>query len=247
MDEPFKGLRILKVYGLNKSSITEALKTLSDRRDDIEWEVLPFLHENHIVISLEGYDNTILDMKLDRMEKEIFDILNPFVFASGDQKMEEVVGNMLEERDLTISVAESCTGGLIGNLLTNVPGSSSYFLGGVIVYSNRSKVDLLNVSSKTIQEYGAVSDQAVREMAEGVKKKFKSPMGLAITGIAGPSGGSTEKPVGTVFIGLAVEKEVFSGRYRFHGAREQIKQNSSTMALDWVRRYLNDDPFLPGI
>lgn len=154
---------------------------------------------------------------------------------------------MLVDRGLTIAVAESCTGGLIGNLLTDIPGSSQYFLGGIIVYSNRSKVDLLGVSPETIKTYGAVSPQTAGEMALGVKNRLDSHLGLAVTGIAGPDGGTGEKPVGTVFFGLAVEKELFSGGYRFHGDRGQVKQQSASMALDWVRRYLNADPFLPGI
>ncbi|UCF57576.1 MAG: CinA family protein, partial [Deltaproteobacteria bacterium] len=145
-----------------------------------------------------------------------------------------------------ISVAESCTGGLIGNLLTNVAGSSTYFLGGVVVYSNKSKVDLLDVSPETLEKYGAVSDLVVREMAEGVRKRLTSDMALSVSGIAGPEGGTRDKPVGTVYIGLAADNEVFSGKYRFWGTREHIKLNTSMMALDWVRRYLNEDPFLPG-
>ena len=161
--------------------------------------------------------------------------------------MEGMVGEMLGERGLTVSVAESCTGGLIGNLLTNVAGSSEYFQGGVVVYSNQSKVDLLNVSPKTIEKYGAVSDQTVREMARGVKKRINTDMALAVTGIAGPDGGSEDKPVGTVHIGLATGNEIYSRKYRFWGTREQVKLNTSMMALDWVRRDLNGDSFLPGL
>ena len=154
---------------------------------------------------------------------------------------------MLMEKNMTISVAESCTGGLIGHRLTNVPGSSIYFLGGVIVYSNQSKAELLNVREETLKKYGAVSDQTVREMAFGIRKQLKTDLGLAVTGIAGPDGGTKEKPVGTVHIGLASKDNTYSGKYRFWGNREQVKSNTSTMALDWVRRWLNGDPFLPGI
>jgi len=161
--------------------------------------------------------------------------------------MEDEIGTILSERGLTISVAESCTGGLIGNLITDVPGSSRYFLGGIIAYSNQSKMEILNVSPKTIAEYGAVSDQTVREMAGGVRKLFNSHLGLAVTGIAGPDGGSREKPVGTVFIGLAMEGNIFATGYRFHGTRGNIKQETANMALDYLKRYLNGNPFLPGI
>jgi nicotinamide-nucleotide amidase len=164
-----------------------------------------------------------------------------------EESIEKLIGKMLADRGLTISVAESCTGGLIGSMITDVPGSSHYFLGGIIAYSNQSKIEILNVSSKTIEEHGAVSDQTVREMAWGAKRLFNSNLGLAITGIAGPEGGSIEKPVGTVFIGLAAEDRIFTAGYRFHGTRGEIKQETARMALDNLRRYLNGDTFLPGI
>jgi nicotinamide-nucleotide amidase len=157
------------------------------------------------------------------------------------------VGEMFLQKKLTLSVAESCTGGLIGNLLTNVPGSSGYFLGGVIAYSNEAKRALLGVSKQTLDTHGAVSDPAAREMAAGVRRELKADLGLSVTGIAGPDGGSDEKPVGTVHIGLASGDETFSGKYRFWGKREQNKLNSAMMALDWVRRYLHGNPFLPGL
>jgi nicotinamide-nucleotide amidase len=121
-----------------------------------------------------------------------------YVFATGDRTMEGVVGGMLKERGLTLSLAESCTGGLIGNLMTNVPGSSEYFMGGVVAYSNQAKKDLLGVSPETLDQYGAVSDQTVREMAACARERFRADLSLAVSGIAGPDGGSPEKPVGTV-------------------------------------------------
>jgi nicotinamide-nucleotide amidase len=159
----------------------------------------------------------------------------------------KLIGKMLADRGLTISVAESCTGGLIGSIITDVPGSSRYFLGGIIAYSNQSKMEILNVSPRTIAEHGTVSGQTVQEMAGGIKRLFNSHLGLAVTGIAGPEGGSREKPVGTVFIGLAAEDRIFTTGYRFHGTRGEIKQETARMALDYLRRYLNDDTFLPGI
>ncbi|GAJ18323.1 unnamed protein product, partial [marine sediment metagenome] len=170
-----------------------------------------------------------------------------YIFASDDKTMEAVVGELLKDRKLTLSVAESCTGGLIGHRLTSVPGSSFYFERGAVVYSNRSKVEMLGVKQQTIDSYGAVSDQTVREMAEGIKKVAKTDMGLAVTGIAGPEGGTEYKPVGTAFVGLSVEGEIFSDEYRFSGDREKVKLHTSEMALDWVRRYLNGYPFIPGV
>jgi nicotinamide-nucleotide amidase len=184
---------------------------------------------------------------LDETEMEIRSRLGACVFATGEQRMEEVVGETLRKRALTISVAESCTGGLIGHLLTNVPGSSGYFLGGMITYSNESKEGLLGVSSETLEKYGAVSDWTVQDMARGVRERLNSDIGLAVSGIAGPDGGTTEKPVGTVHIGLAANDEVLSKKYRFQGIREEIKLNAAMTALDCVRRYLYGDPFLSGI
>jgi nicotinamide-nucleotide amidase len=170
-----------------------------------------------------------------------------YIFADGNHGMEDVVGHMLTAKNLTISVAESCTGGMIGHRLTNVPGSSLYFQGGVVVYSDQSKTKLLSVRKETLEKYGAVSDKTVREMACGVRKYIKTDLGLAVTGIAGPDGGTKEKPVGSVHIGLATKDDTYSEKYRFWGNREQVKSNTSMMALDWIRRWLNGDPFLPGI
>jgi nicotinamide-nucleotide amidase len=238
--------RILKLYGLTEPKIAELLKDLPGKRENVILGFYPQFPENHITISLRGHDEPTVMGELDRVEKEIRKRVGSYVFATGNQRIEDVLGEMLRERGESLSVAESCTGGLIGNLLTNSPGSSTYFLGGVVVYSNPSKMDLLDVSQQTLETFGAVSDQTVREMAEGVRKRLKTDIGLSVSGIAGPDGGTKEKPVGTVHIGLAVEKEIFSGKYRFWGTREQIKLNTSMMALDWVRRYLNEDSFLPS-
>lgn len=162
-------------------------------------------------------------------------------------RVEEEIGRILRDRDLTISTAESCTGGLIGHMITSVPGSSLYFSGGVIVYGNRSKVELLRVSPETLDKHGAVSGRTVEEMAAGVKSLFDSGLGLAVTGIAGPDGGSREKPVGTVFIGVAMENNIFSERYLFHGSREQIKKRTAETSLTWVKGILYGNPFVPGL
>ena len=239
--------RILKLYGLNEPGIAEILKDLPRKNENILLGFYPHFPENHITISLRGQDERTVMGELDRAEQEVRSLLGPYIFANGVESMEEVVGEKLRNKGLTISVAESCTGGLIGNLLTNTPGSSNYFMGGLMVYSNQSKIDLLNVSQEAIEKKGAVSDKTVREMTEGVKKRIGTDIGLAVTGIAGPEGGSREKPVGTVYIGLSTDRETFTGKYRFWGTRKQIKKNTAIMALDWVRRYLNGDPFLPGL
>lgn len=239
--------RILKLYGLSEPDIAEILKDLTRRSENVILGFYPHFPENHVTISLRGHDESSVTSELGRMEKEIRRLVGPFIFATENKTMEGVVGEMLRDRKLTISIAESCTGGLIGDLLTNIAGSSNYFQGGVVVYSNKSKMDLLKVSYDTIEKYGAVSEQTVKEMAEGVKRRMNTDIGLAVTGIAGPDGGSREKPVGTVHIGLAAGNDIFSRKYRFWGTRKQVKLNTSMMTLDWVRRYLNEDSHFPGI
>lgn len=239
--------RVLKLYGLNEPAIAEILKQLEGRTGDVLFGYYPRHPENHITISLRGEDEPAVTRELDRVEEEVRRLVGPYVFATGTMTMEEVIGQTLVEQALTLSVAESCTGGMIGHLITNAPGSSHYFQGGVVVYSNASKACLLKVRPETLERHGAVSDATVREMAVGVKEALKTDLGLAVTGIAGPDGGSEQKPVGTVFLGLSKGEDVFSRKYRFWGNREQIKANSSMMALDWVRRFLNGDPFLPGL
>jgi nicotinamide-nucleotide amidase len=239
--------RIFKVYGLSESYIAETFKDLSDELKRVRYGFYPSFPENHITITVQGKKHEEIEREFNRAEEKIRNLLGPYIFASDDKSMEAIVGGLLKERKLTIAVAESCTGGLIGHRLTSISGSSLYFERGLIVYSDQSKVEMLGVKQKTIDSYGAVSDQTVREMAEGIKKTAKTDMGLAVTGIAGPLGGTENKPVGTVFIGLSVDGEIFSGQYRFSGQRDKVKLNTSEMALDWVRRYLNGYPFIPGI
>lgn len=244
---PIMRQRILKLYGLNEPGIAEIFKKIQGKTGNIVFGFYPRFPENHITISLRGQDEPTVIKELDRVEMKVRRLVGSYIFAAGDQNMEEVVGHLLLEKNLSISVAESCTGGLIGHRLTSVPGSSSYFHGGVVVYSNQSKVDLLRVDPRTLETHGAVSERTVEEMARGVKDRIKTDLGLAVTGIAGPDGGTRQKPVGTVHVGLAAREKTFSREYRFWGNRVQVKLNSSMMALDWVRRYLNGNPFLPGI
>ena len=239
--------RLIKLYGLSEPRIAEIFVKLQGKLMGAVLGFYPHFPENHITISLQGEDEPTVTAELDQVQAEIISLVGDYVFSTGNQEMEEIVGRLLTERGKTISVAESCTGGLIGHRLTNVPGSSDYFCGGVVSYSNQSKVDVLEVSAETIKKYGAVSDETAQEMSRGIRERMKSDLGLAVTGIAGPDGGSKDKPVGTVYIALSSGGEVFSRRYRFWGRRKQIKLNTSMMTLDWVRRYLNGDPILSGI
>ncbi|MEK7838602.1 MAG: nicotinamide-nucleotide amidohydrolase family protein, partial [candidate division NC10 bacterium] len=159
-------------------------------------------------------------------------------YGRDGDSLEEVVGRLLVQRELTLSVAESCTGGLLASRLTDVPGSSGYFDRGVVVYSNDAKEQLLGVPNALLRAHGAVSAPVAEAMARGICAASKSPCGLAVTGIAGPDGGTPDKPVGTVFIAAAVPAGVEVRRFRFSGSREAIKWQSSQAALDLLRRLL---------
>jgi nicotinamide-nucleotide amidase len=150
--------------------------------------------------------------------------------------LEWQVGCALSKDKLTLSVAESCTGGFISHRITNIPGSSDYFELGLITYSNRSKMQILEVPKLILESFGAVSSEVAKVMAENVKKIAKSDLGLAVTGIAGPSGGSSAKPVGLVYIGLASNKPTMVKEYRFHGSRYDIKEQTSEEAMKMLLR-----------
>ena len=153
--------------------------------------------------------------------------------------LERQVGRKLVARHRTLAVAESCTGGLIAHRITNVPGSSDYFLGGVVAYSNRSKSALLGVRAAYLAQFGAVNEMVARKMAEGVRERFEADCGVAVTGIAGPGGGSAEKPVGLVFIALATERGTEAARCLFRGTRDKVKQQTADAALKMLLEVLS--------
>lgn len=154
--------------------------------------------------------------------------------------LEKEVGRLLKKKRLTIAVAESCTGGLIAHRLTNIPGSSEYFERGIVAYSNRSKTEILKVSKIILKKYGAVSEETARAMAKGIRDISGTSLGLSVTGIAGPGGGSKDKPIGTVFIALASRNEIICKQYHLKGRREEIKSKSSEKALELLYGYLRD-------
>lgn len=153
-------------------------------------------------------------------------------------KSAKVVGKLLLKKKATLATAESCTGGALASLITDVSGASRYFERGVVTYSNRSKIDLLGVKAKTIQKFGAVSAEVARELAEGVRNRAGTTYGLSVTGIAGPSGGTKEKPVGTVYVALATSKSTEVKHFHFKSGRLRFKQLVITTALTMLRQKL---------
>jgi nicotinamide-nucleotide amidase len=186
----------------------------------------------------KGADPSAVQKDLDLITGIIHEKVGQFVYSADDEPMEAVVGRLLRDRRATLAVAESCTGGLISHRLTNVSGSSDYLERSVVVYSNRAKRELLNMPEDILQKHGAVSEPVALLMAKQIRELSGTTFGLSVTGIAGPTGGSPEKPVGTVFIGVASESTEEVKQYRFYGSREQIKLMTSQMALSNLRLFI---------
>jgi len=179
-----------------------------------------------------------VEVTVARIKMEVEKLLGASLYAWKEQCLEEIVGRLLASKSLTLGIAESCTGGLISHLVTQVPGSSAYFERGLVTYSNQAKQELLGVSADTLEQHGAVSSQTAREMAKGVRERADTDIGLGVTGIAGPGGGSEEKPAGLVYVALASRKECLCHSFRFTGTRETVKMRSAMVSLNMLRQYL---------
>ena len=222
----------LRTTGIPESAIYERIEPMLKRRSDVNVAFLPGF------LGVDIRLNSKAQEKLERMEDNIKEVLGNSVYGEGDITLEEVVGELLKDKGKTISVAESCTGGLIAKRLTNVSGSSEYFERGVVSYSNESKMGLLKVPQDMIEKYGAVSEQVAILMAEGIRRISKTDYGLSATGIAGPTGGTEEKPVGLVWIGFAHENDSFAQKFLFGEDRETNRQRAAQAALNLVRLFL---------
>ncbi|MFL6468793.1 MAG: competence/damage-inducible protein A [Pyrinomonadaceae bacterium] len=230
--------RVLKISGLGESAVDEAIAPIYVTYPDVQTSILFNKSEVEAHLSLRSGDPKLADATLDELVEKIVGNLGTAVFSTQGEAMEEVIGRLLTERGETLSVAESCTGGLIGSRLTDVPGSSAYFIEGAITYSNNSKIRTLNVAEATLREFGAVSAQAAASMAEGIRERAQTDHAISVTGIAGPDGGSTDKPVGTVFIGYAASRGSKTRKLVLPGDRYLIRWRSSQAALDYLRRQL---------
>ncbi|MDA2933013.1 nicotinamide-nucleotide amidohydrolase family protein [Acidobacteria bacterium AH-259-D05] len=180
----------------------------------------------------------LAEHQLGELMSRVVDKLGQSVFTDREEDLEEVVGRILREREKSLATAESCTGGLIGKMITDVPGSSDYYRGGVVGYSNNLKVDFMGVNETTLERFGAVSQQVAHQMAVGIRESTAADFGLSVTGVAGPQGGTSEKPVGRVFVGLSSKEETRVRQEQFPGTRQAIRIRASRFALDWLRRTL---------
>jgi nicotinamide-nucleotide amidase len=230
---------VLKATGLTESEVEALISDLYPKRADLGLTILasPGQIEVHLWAFSAG-SRALAENKLRRLKSGIIRRLQSHVFSEAGESLEQIVGLLLKKQKKTLAVAESCSGGLISHRLTNVPGSSEYFLEGAVAYSNAAKVDVLAVPPDLIEAHGAVSFPVARAMASGIRRRARADLGLAVTGIAGPTGGTPEKPVGLVFTALAWPGGTEVQKNLFLGKREQVKLQSAQKALDMVRRHL---------
>ena len=228
----------LETTGIPESFLFEKLGDLSELLDGAKLAFLPSQIGVRMRITANEETEEEASNKLSEIEQKIRGKVGRFIFGRNGEKLEEVVGRILKERGLKIAIAESCTGGNISNLITNVSGSSNYFERGVIAYSNASKVEILKVDEDLISEYGSVSLEVARQMAEGVKSISGIDIGISITGIMGPTGAIEGKPVGLVYIGLCDEEVCTAKKYTFGEDRLLNKQRTTQTALEMLRRHL---------
>lgn len=231
--------RTLQTTGIGESSLQEKIEDLvADLEDALHLAYLPSTSGVRLRLSAFGSDAEEAETRLDAFEDRLRERIDTYIFGRGDQRLETVLGELLRERGLTVATAESCTGGFVAHRFTNVSGSSDYFVGSVIAYANGVKVNQLGVDPVALQEEGAVSEAVALQMAHGVRQRLDADIGVATTGIAGPSGGTPEKPVGTIWLGYADAQGERAVRLQFAQDRQLNKELFSTSALELVRRQL---------
>ncbi|MEA3311788.1 MAG: competence/damage-inducible protein A [candidate division WOR-3 bacterium] len=222
---------LLRTVGAVETELAQRIRPVLARFPDLKISYLPRLGGVDLRIQAPS------ESKKSQALKEFSRILEDDLYAVGREDLSEVVGRTLLDRGQSVAVAESCTGGMLASRLVDVAGSSRYFMGGVVSYSNRAKQELLGVASGVLELHGAVSSEVAKAMAEGVRERLNSTCGIGITGIAGPGGATRTKPVGLVYIALAWEDSVRIKRFVFPGDRSSIRQRSVVAALDLLRRY----------
>jgi len=225
--------RTLRFFGMHETALETVAQDLCGQHQGLSVGYYPNFPETHLSLTLRGADSQKLEAAMDEVTRDLAAHAGDAYLGSAE--LEENVGELLRRRQLSLAVAESCSGGLICHRITNVAGSSDYFLGGIVAYSNQAKMGFLDVPAVTLETHGAVSAATAQAMAQGAAKRFRADLAVAVTGIAGPGGGSMEKPVGTVFMGLATPAGVKTRHCRFFGSREEIKILTAATALDWLR------------
>jgi len=228
--------RTLIAYGLSESKLGEMLADVAADEDDYHLAFLPRFPIIRLRMDARGRSAEAADRILDAKQAGITERIRENIVSEDGRSMEQVVLGLLENKGLTLALAESITGGMIGEMITRVPGSSATFMGSIVSYSNDMKTRILGVSENTLREHGAVSHECAREMAEGARRAGNADIGISVTGIAGPDGGTPEKPVGAFFIGMATSETTVSRGFLLPGTREWVRTLAAMQALDLLRR-----------
>lgn len=229
--------RIFRIFNLPENEVNRRIASL-EFSSDVNIGYYPVFPEVHLSLLIRDTNPKTAKRLFDSSCKAIYTVLGDHIYGYDRDSMERIVGKHLIEKKMKLAIAESCTGGLISNKLTDVPGSSAYFLGGVVSYDNSLKEGYLGVPKETIEQYGAVSRNVAEAMAYGVLEHTGADVALAVTGIAGPGGGTDEKPVGTVYIAVSTPQGDWVNGFHFTGDRKQIRELSAINGLDLLRRYL---------
>lgn len=228
----------VRTTGVPESRLPALLGDYSEGVDGLSLAYIPGVEGVDLRLTARGIQPSAADEKLRAAARKLFERVAPYAYAQGTADLAEVVLEQCRSRSLRIAVAESCTGGMLGERLTAIAGSSDVFAGGVIAYDNEVKIEMLGVPRDDIQRHGAVSEEVVTAMASSARRVFGVDLGVAITGVAGPGGGSAEKPVGTVWIAVATPDEIVARRLRLFGDRDEVRRRAAQASLDLVRRSL---------
>jgi len=228
--------------GIGESALAEKIKDFEDKLPkEIRLAYLPNYGMVRLRLSTSGFDKSKTENAIKNQFTVLKELVKEFMVADEDLTMQQVIGKILLENKKTISTAESCTGGSIASLITSVAGSSAYFKGSVVSYSNQVKQELLGVQKETLDAYGAVSEQTAREMLSGILEQMKTDFGIAVTGIMGPGGGSEEKPVGTVYVAVGNKENQVVQKFKQRFSRDKNIEVTSVMALNLMRKFLVND------
>ena len=233
-----KKSKTLKITGLGESSVNELIRDYMNKQTNFSFGIYANPEDIQVQITTQAPTEKEVEKLLQSSVNQLTKILGNYVYGTDKQSLEEVVGNLLKTKKLKVAVAESCTGGMLGEMITRIPGSSEYFQGGVISYNARVKEDLLKVPLEVIRKYGEVSRQVAKLMAEGVRINCHSDIGISITGIAGPGGATEKKKVGLVYMALADGKRTIAKKHQLFGSRQLIRLRSARRALNMLRMYL---------
>lgn len=225
-------IKVFKIFGLKEIEVMEKLK---EKEENLKpYSILPSLEEVKIVLYGKKED-------INKKQRILRKIMGDYLYSEKEETVEEIVGKILKKKKLTLSTAESCTGGLLGDIITRVPGSSEYYKGGIIAYSKEIKTKILKVKEETIKKHTVYSEEVAGEMAENIREIFKTDIGISTTGIAGPTGGTKDKPVGLVYMGICFGGKTFIFKKIFKGKREEIKLQSALFVLNELGKKLKEE------